>query len=336
MMFLWTLTYLMVFSGARELFPFRHRFFEFLSQDRGLEELRNAAARIRVLQELLESGLVPDESEWSRIQTFPHPWDQIIGESLHELRSEGAPILPTLERIHRTLLDQVEFTLESKVKSAQALSQAHIALALIPIFSLILYGFLPGIGNAGGAFFLLAVFSTLLSSFAYLWILALAEKARFGKVRFENRSWWVSVQATVERILALISSGRPPDQAWRISIHELFKTQPNLAQMWGAQVWDPFPPISRADHPECERIMILLGIEIRRSIQTSLIEGRGCLDRLESVHKASFEELKTRTRTELNLLPNQCLKPLFLFVLPGVMLLLSGSLWLSFQESGFE
>ena len=335
-MFLWTLTFLMVFTGGRELVPLGRRVLLFLKQDRGLDALREAAARVRVLQELLESGLVPDESEWNRIRSFPAPWDRMIGESLRELRSEGAPILPTLERMHRALLDQVEFTLESKVKSAQALSQAHIALALIPVFSFVLYLFLPGVANAGRIFFLLAAFSTLLSSFAYLWILALAENARFGNVQVENRSWSVSVQATVERMFALISSGRPPDQAWRISIRELLKFHPALAQMWGGQVWDPFLPVQRGEHSECERILVLLGVEIRRSIQSSLIEGRGCMDRLESIHRTSFEELKTRVRTELNLLPNRCLKPLFLFVLPGVMLLLTGSLWLSFQESGFE
>jgi hypothetical protein len=335
-MFIWTLTYLVFFSGVRELAPIRYRWKEFLSQDRGLEELRSAAAKLRLLQELLESGIVPAEEDWNRIRSFPAPWNRIISESLHDLRREGAPVVPTIERLHRTLLDQVDFTLEAKVKSAQALSQAHISLALVPGFSVVLYLYLPGLRESGGAFFLLAGVSTLLSSFAYLWILSLADQARFGNVRFENRNWWVTVQATLERIFALISSGRPPDQAWRAALQDLFKNQSVLAQMWGAQVWDPFAPLSHSNLPECERIMILLGVEVRRSIQTSLIEGRGCLERLESIHKSSFAELKTKTRTELNLLPNRCLKPLFLFVLPGVMLLLSGSLWLSFKDSGLE
>jgi hypothetical protein len=335
-MFFWTLTYLLFFSGVDELAPFRHRWKTFFRQDQGLEELRAAAARLRLLQELLESGLVPSEEDWSRVRTFPAPWDRIISESLQDLRREGAPVVPTLERLHRTLLDQVEFTLEARVKSAQALSQAHLSLALVPGFSAVLYMYLPGIREAGGTFFLLASVSTLLSSFAYLWILSLADQARFGNVRFENRNWWVTVQATIERIFALISSGRPPDQAWRSALHDLFKNQASLAQMWGAQVWDPFASLNDSGLSECERIMILLGVEVRRSIQTSLIEGRGCLERLESIHKSSFAELKTKIRTELNLLPNRCLKPLFLFVLPGVMLLLSGSLWLSFKDSGFE
>ncbi len=298
--------------------------------------MRSAAAKTRVLQELLESGMVPQEEDWNRIRSFPAPWNRIVGDSVRDLRAEGAPVIPTLERLHRALLDQVDFTLESKVKSAQALSQAHISLALIPGFSMILYGFLPGIKDSGGSFFLLAAFSTLLSSLAYLWIIALADRARFGNVRSRNRSWWIAAQATLERIFALISSGRPPDQAWRIALHELLETDSGLARKWGAQVWDPFPPADRTEIPECERVLIALGVEVRRSIQISLVEGRGCLDRLESIHRSSFAELKTRIRTELNLLPNRCLKPLFFFVLPGVMLLLSGSLWISFKEAGFE
>ncbi len=335
-MIFWVMTYLLFFAGVRELAPVRHRFLALLGQDRGIEELRLAAAKLRLLQELLESGMVPSSEEWDRIRTFPTPWNQIIGQSLQDLRKEGAPVLPTLDRLHRTFLDQVDFMCEAKVKSAQSLSQAHLSLGLIPGFSLMIYLLLPGIPESKGTFFLLTGFSTLLASFAYLWILFLSEKARFGNVRSENRSWWISAHTTMERIFALISSGRPPDQAWRSALHELLVSGSNLAVLWGAQVWDPFVPRNFSGFSECERIMILLGVEVRRSIQTSLLEGRGCLDRLESVHKSSFEELKTRIRTELNLLPGRCLKPLFLFVFPAVLLLMGGSLWIFFKDSGFE
>jgi len=333
-MLLWTLTYAVMGWGFLELKPLRERLIQWMRRDRILEELRRSASRIRLLQEMLESGINPESKDWERIQEFPAPWNRIVGQSLRDLRNDGAPVLPTLERVHRTLLDQVEFILESKVKSAQALSQAHLSLALIPGFASVLYGFLPGIRESGMAFSLLAIFSTLLSSVAYFWILWMADQARYGDVRSEHRSWWVSIQATLERVFALISSGRPPDLAWRAAIEELLKIDPGLARHWGGNVWDSIAPVSSSDHSECERMMILLGLEIRRSIQISLIEGRGCLDRLESIHRSCFSELKSKVQSELNLLPNRCLKPLFIFVLPGVMLLLCGSLWLSLGEWG--
>jgi hypothetical protein len=333
-MTLWIVVYLTALAGFKELSPLAGRLREFLRKDRNLEGLRSAAARVRLLAELLESGMVPGEEDWAPVRHFPRPWNRIIEESLLDLRKEGAPVLPTLERLHRTLLDQVDFTLEAKSKSAQALSQAHLSLALIPGFSLILYEFLPGVREAGGAFLLLSFFSTLLASFAYLWIVALADQARYGNMKPENRVWWVSIQATLERVFALISSGRPPDQAWSVAVGELHLSQPDLAVLWGARVWDPFTP--QPGFSGCERTLVQLGVEIRRSIQVSMIEGRGCLDRLESIHRASSAEFQAGIRTALNLLPNRCLKPLFLFVLPGVMLLLTGSLWLSFKDAGFE
>jgi hypothetical protein len=119
-----------------------------------------------------------------------------------------------------------------------------------------------------------------------------------------------------------------------MAMQELMNSDVSLARNWGAQVWDPFEPMERSGDSECERLMVILGVEMRRGIQTSLIEGRGCLNRLESIHRSTFAELKVKVQTELNLLPNRCLKPLFIFVLPGVMMLLCGSLWLSFQEMG--
>ena len=112
-----------------------------------------------------------------------------------------------------------------------------------------------------------------------------------------------------------------------LSIHD-----PVLVREWKVQVWDPDFRLATQTTNECERLILQLGIEVRRSIQTSLIEGRACLDRIESVHRSFLLDLKARISKELNLLPNRCLKPLFIFVLPSVMILMVGSFALCFSE----
>jgi hypothetical protein len=119
-------------------------------------------------------------------------------------------------------------------------------------------------------------------------------------------------------------------------MEELFIADPELARVWGAQIWDPFVEGGEASGSGCERLISGLGREMRRAIQTSLIEGRGCSERLESIRSAAFQELRSRVQRELGLLPNACLRPLFALVFPAVMFLLAGSLWISLREGGFD
>jgi len=175
--------------------------------------------------------------------------------------------------------------------------------------------------------------AVLLSGAAFLWVLAEADRARFGGLSGKKRAWLISVPATLESIFALISVGRPPDLAWGMAIEGLALRDPDLAREWGAGVWEPFP--KREESPRnTEGLILLLGMEIRRNIQTSLIEGRGCLDRLESVSRSHQTNLRLRILKELNLLPGRSLKPLFLLVLPGFGLLILGSLEIAFPGAG--
>ena len=326
-------TYSLASLGLIEFAPFWVLMKERFEKRTESVGLRRAAIQIKLLEEMLASGVVPSESEWRKIDSFPAPWGQILNSSLRDLREQGAPVIPTLSRIRKTLQDEVEFLLESRMKTAQAISQALVSLALIPIFGCLMYLTLPGVREAGVHFYLLVLFSFFLSSLAFFWIFSLSDQARFGGVRVPHRPWWILIQSTQERILALISSGKPPDLAWRMALGELYRSDRTLAQLWGTQVWDRIEVTEFKTVSECERLMVGLGIEMRRSIQSSLIDGRGCLDRLESIHRTAILEMRVKVQQELSLLPNRCLKPLFVFVFPGVFLLLVGSLWFSFQES---
>lgn len=330
-MILWTCTYLCLFFGLQALAPVWVRLKLFFGQNRAILALRNSIHELRLLQEMLESGVVPAPEQWETIKTFPKPWGESLYASLMELRHQGAPVLPSLFRMQKTLEEQTELIQEAKVKSSQAFGQAILGMALVPVFSLVLYAMLPGIENFEKEFFLLSLFSFLVASIAFIWMLSMVEQARFGNLRSENRKWLVSVNATLERVLALISTGLPADLAWRKSIEELSSHDEKLATVWKAQVWDTDFSVAPGVMNECERLILNVGVEVRKSIQTSLVEGRACLDRIESIHRAYLLDLKMKINQELALLPNRCLKPLFIFVLPAVMLLMFGAFAISLQ-----
>lgn len=331
-MLLWTFTFIVLILGIRDLNPLWLKLKLFLSQGAHILALRRAVEHLKLISQILESGLVPEDSDWQKIKTFPAPWGALIFQSVSELRDQGAPVLPTLHRMQTTLSNQIEQIQEAKVKSAQALGQATMAFLMIPSAALALFYLLPGIQNEVGAFFSLILFALFLNALSFIWMLSLAEKARFANLPSEKRKWMVSVDATIDRIIALISTGLPPDLAWKRALEELSFLDQKLAHAWGLLVWDTEFQKPNLSLNDAERLMISTGIEVKRSIQTSLVEGRPCLDRIESVQRSFQLDLKMHISKELNLLPNRCLTPLFTLVLPSFFVLLGGSFFLTMGE----
>jgi hypothetical protein len=332
----WILTYFLFFIGCQEMHPVLVRVKNFLLQSKMLLDLRMASVRLSFLQEMLEAGQVPEAKDWESILAMPAPWGKIAYQSLQELRNSGAAVLPTLTRMRTTIEEQVELIQDCKVKSSQAFGQAIIGVVLIPTFALALYFLLPGLEAAQNEFLLLVLFVIFLGSLSFIWMISLMDQARFGNLPGEKRQWPVSVTASLERLMAMISTGLPPDLSWKKMYAELSVQDPSLAAHWKSQVWDSdsssASPAALLSANSCERLVVSVGDEVRRSIQTSLVEGRGCLDRLESIHRSFLLDLKMKIGRELNLLPNRCLKPLFLCVFPAVFLLLLGGIGLSFQS----
>lgn len=329
----WILTYSALIYGVIELRSLGHKIKDHFLQTQAIEKLRRSVQHLKLLTEMLESGVVPELKDWNRIATFPAPWAKIIFESVSELRSQGAPILPTLSRMQKTLEEQAELILEGKVKSAQAFGQAWVGVFMIPIFSLVLYGMLPELQNFTREFLMLFLFSFFLAAISFIWMISMVEQARFGKIRPQNRSWVISVNVALERIMALMTGGMPADLAYKQTVEELALHDARLAREWKTHVWDPVvtSDFQFSLHSESEKLILNLGNELRRTIQTSLLEGRGCLDRLESMHRTFLVDLKMCIGRELSLLPNRCLKPLFVCVFPAVMILLFGSMAFCFQ-----
>jgi hypothetical protein len=330
---LWFATFLLFAWGVHELRPMALGLRNYFLQAKEVEALRRAVNHLKLLSEMLESGIVPEAHDWRHISSFPTPWNQLVLKSVTELRAQGAPVLPTLSRMQKTLEEQAELILEGKVKSSQAFGQGFLGMILVPAFAVVLYVLMPGLQNATSEFLMIVIFSFFLSTVSLIWMTSLVDQARFGNMKSENRRWIVSVNVALERMMALVSTGLPADLAYKKTIEELATQDATLAREWKPQIWDSgHVESSLRNSSEAERLILGLGHEVRKTIQTSLLEGRGCLDRLESIHRTFLLDLRMRIGRELSLLPNRCLKPLFICVFPAVMILLFGSMGLCFQS----
>ena len=327
-MILWILAFITGFIAVPNFFPLYIKLRAHFFQSKILEALKLAIAHLRLLKECLESGLVPSREDWVKTQKLPAPWGPLFSSSLTELRNQGAPILPSLERMILSLEEERELTLESKTKSSQAFGQVMISVLLVPFFGGVLYFLLPGLVHFQGLFLSLVCFCLLLGFLAFFWMLQMMEDARFGLVSRSHRTWILSSKIFFEKMIADISCGHPPDLAWSRSMEFMHRQEPELLQNWGAQIWEKTSIKSALKNPTEESI-VQFGVEIRRSIQQSLTEGRGSLDRLDSIYRNYLFDLKMKVSRELQVLPNHCLKPLFILVLPSVMFLLFGSLAIS-------
>lgn len=328
-MILWTISFITAIYAIPNFSPLYTKLKAHFFQSHTLEDLKFAVAHLRLLKECLESGLVPSSDDWKKTKDLAAPWGVLFSASLAELRNQGAPILPSLERMILSLEEERELMLEAKTKSSQAFGQVLISVLLVPFFGLVLYYLLPGLAQYQGVFLSLICFCLLLGFLAFFWMLQMMEDARFGKVSRAHRSWILSSKIFFERMIADVSGGHPPDLAWSRAVEFMHAQEPKLLQSWGAQIWEKFPNRGEVKNP-VEESIVQFGLEIRRSIQQSLTEGRGSLDRLDSIYRNYLYDLKMKISRELQVLPNHCLKPLFILVLPSVMLLLFGSLAISF------
>jgi hypothetical protein len=286
-------------------------------------------------EELLLTGIVPSPESWEKMKTLPHPWSLLCYQSLMELRSQGGALIPTLKRLKNLAEEHQRSLTEARSKSAQALAQALVCSFFVPILGSALYFFLPALQQRNILWLTLCFFSFLLNLLASFWLLALVENARWGGVQKQYRSWILGAQCVGERFLALVRAGTPPDLAWSAA-SGLLKTSEthSLLLYWGYSIWDN-PTDQRSDYKTLgngEKIIVQSGISIKKAIQVSLMEGRPCLERVETALSALRHDLQSQIHQELTLLTTRALKPLFLCVAPALIGLLGCGLWLASLE----
>lgn len=286
---------------------------------------------LRDLREKLESGFLPENKEWEFLKRIEPPWGYLCFENLSELRQGGIPVVPTLVRFEKMLSEQRKADQDARSKSAQAWGQAAVCGAVVPLIALALYFLVPGLNEMGGSWLLLSGFAVLLDAFAMLWMITLAESARWAGLRPDRRDWWVSAICFSERLLGSLRSGTPADLAWSKAVPHLRQQSQDLALFWGADIWSE-PAHANVRFETSERALINHGSRIRKAIQISVYEGRGCSERIEAAIESLRLELTSEVDRQLQLLPTQALKPLFFCVAPSILMLLVFAFGLTWER----
>lgn len=304
----------------------------FSSTARERSELARVVAALLELEETLEAGLVPGAAAWDRVRTLAPPWGPLAWESLSELRSGGGAILPTLRRIRALAQEQAAALAEARAKSSQALAQALVCLLLTPAFGATLYTLLPGVEAHPWIWMLCCAGALGLGAIGAAWVLSLARAARWAGIEASRREWILAAHCAGERFLSLIRCGNPPDLAWSRMTEVLGREAPGLAARWGYAVFSAIPESGREDAFSAEHALAQAGQSIRSAIQASLMEGRPCSERVETVLHSLRQELRALVERELQLLGTRALKPLFLCVAPALFGLLAAGIALSWTE----
>lgn len=299
-------------------------------------ELQKVHHLLQEIEELLGAGMLPSKEHWERLQKLPAPWGSLAHDSLQELRSSGSAILPTLRRLKDLATSQIRALADARARSSQAFAQALVCTLLIPTFGGILYWLMPGVSDSPGLWVFLCIISLLVAGIGALWLLSMAQEARWAGLPRNARNWILASQCAGERFLALVRAGTPADLAWTRAIELLSSEAPSLALLWGHSVWKSAPlDAGSITHP-ASRLFVETGDSVRRAVQVSLMEGRPCSERVEAALTSLSHEIKARVEAELTLLSTRALKPLFLCVAPGIFLLLGAGFLLCLMASSHD
>jgi hypothetical protein len=293
----------------------------------GEKDLRAAAGLLHELQETLEAGLVPEPARWDSVGALTPPWGPLAQESLRELRARGGALLPTLRRLRRLADDQLTALKLARSRAAQALAQAAGCALVAPVFAAVLYVLLPGLDERPLAWIAASAGAVVLSGAGALWLLAMAESARWGGLGGTKREWMLASLCAGERFLALVRAGTPPDLAWTRTVDGLDARDADLAALWGRTVW-----VEALPAPVGPAAAIAAAAQaLRKGIQVSLLEGRPCLERAEATLEALRRDHAAQVERELSLLGTRALQPLFLCVAPSLLGLLAFGVALAWE-----
>ncbi len=281
------------------------------------------------LEETLASGLVPGTERWRKLEGLEAPWSTLAYPSLTQLRAEGAAVIPSLKRFRELARRHFESLAEARAKSSQALAQAGVCGALVPVFAWVLRLLLPEVQEAGGIWWFVVGAAALLGLLSGAWILKMVERARWGGLAPSEREWMLAVSIFGERALALLRLGRAPDRAWTEALPMLPAA---LVAEWGADPWQ----LAGTEKKGPENLREALrgaGGTYKKAIQASLWDGHPCTERIESVLEGLRTEIRAYQEKELALLPTRALQPLFMLTAPGILGLLGFALYLSVSRA---
>ena len=248
------------------------------------------------------------------------PWSPWVAPMLKEQRAQGVSLIPTLRRLGALAEQAYQDGHSSRAKSSQGIAQAVISMCLIPILAVCLYQMLPELERERGLWWIGVGVFVSLAGVGAIWMVKLTESAQYLGLRSHERSTLFLAQASIERLLAGLSSGMPSDIAW-IKMGEL------LPAYWGNSLW------TRAEGSKphlAGQILVRFGEELKKSIQLGLLEGKPVTERIEVLSTSLRSEIRGEVDQKIQMLGNHLLLPLFVCVAPAAFGLLALALYLGF------
>ena len=96
---------------------------------------------------------------------------------------------------------------------------------------------LPGVSDSPWIWLSLCGVALIVAGVGGVWLLSMAEDARWAGLPKDARSWILASQCAGERFLALVRAGSPADLAWTKACELLSSEAPTLALAWGQSIW---------------------------------------------------------------------------------------------------
>lgn len=326
---LWILAFISLLFGFRGLLK---NGFAHVWRKSEIETSVSIRHRIQDFQEKILCGIFPEDEDWKAIESLPAPWGPTTSAILYSLREKGASLTPSLRRLKELLLSQEEALKDGKAKAAAAVGQSVLILFILPALSALLYLLVPGLSDRSILWISVSGFAVILASVGVAWVMKCAECARFGGLKTSERVWVLDASLFLEKLASFIQAGHAPDVVWA-EAHAALPTE--LATRWGAILWKAEDESSHAlmESKTLRESILTLGNQARRTLQMSLYEGRPALEALETLIRAFQHEIHAFQERELQKLPIQTLKPLFITVAPGAFLLLGVSISIMVSEA---
>lgn len=333
-MILWAAAFLCFCIGVASLFAGSDPTSVIFQGRNETRKLNQVVSLLHSLQETLEAGLVPPLDRWQKLAGLPEPWGSLSHQSLTELRAAGGSLLPTLTRLRKLAEEHLASLQEARAKASQALAQAMMCAGMVPLFGASLWLLLPGVNESPWMWLFACLLALLVAGGGALWLMNMAESARWGGLAPAERAWILAAQCAGERFLALLRSGTPGDLAWTRACEILNGHAASLGAQWGFSVWESSHEPLRLG--AAARSIAGSGASMKKAVQISLMEGRPCADRVENILQSLRREMHAHVERELSLLATRALKPLFACVAPALLGLLIFGMWQAWMHSMLE
>ncbi len=305
-----------------DAFEWRH----LLSRERdgGFALLRVESCLGDVIEEL-EAGWVPSNEAWQELSRLPEPWGRICHEAVTGLRRGGAAVVPSLRRLRELARFLKENGDQARSRSAQSRVQAAASGALVPVLGVVLDRLMPGVAEARGVWLLCCGGALLLAGAASLTLLRMVDDARWGGLPVSMRPWLLESLAAVEGLLAGVRSGVPADLVWSEQLERIAGRAPGLARLLDGG--------DRDGGGAAPGLLRELGHSVRQAMQLSAMEGRPCIERIETAMLAFRTRWTLQTGRELELLATRALQPLFLGVAPAILGMLGAAILIAWNSA---